>query len=210
MPPIARNLVDTDAVAAVTTMDFVMDQFTAVALDSPLPVKDWSHADIGNVGVSGEASFLDGRQIQRRSHRGQRTSGKTPMRFISASTRARTATAGIDRARPPPCNTPTRGRRPASCSAKTIPPARNTSCSHSQARAARCCNHDHGQMPERSPPMARRQPPQWLKTVAHRQYFPTLHFRKRHELDFPPAASQIRWAKTFSPAWRSPRTTTPC
>lgn len=54
MPPLARNLVDDKAVA-------VIGRWIATQRARPptLP-KGWSSADIGNVGVSGEADFLNG------------------------------------------------------------------------------------------------------------------------------------------------------
>jgi uncharacterized repeat protein (TIGR03806 family) len=55
MPPIARNLVDQNAVAVIGK--WISTLHTAAA---NLP-KDWSSADIGNVGISGDASFLNGR-----------------------------------------------------------------------------------------------------------------------------------------------------
>ncbi len=55
MPPLARNLVDTNAVAVIGK--WISSRRNAVA---SLP-RGWSDADIGNVGVSGEASFLNGR-----------------------------------------------------------------------------------------------------------------------------------------------------
>jgi regulation of enolase protein 1 (concanavalin A-like superfamily)/mono/diheme cytochrome c family protein len=55
MPPLARNLVDTNATSAIGKWISSLHATTA-----PLP-KGWSNADIGNVGVSGEASFLNGR-----------------------------------------------------------------------------------------------------------------------------------------------------
>ena len=55
MPPLARNLVDTNAVAVMGK--WIMSLH---ARPPELP-KGWSSADIGNVGVSGEADFLNGR-----------------------------------------------------------------------------------------------------------------------------------------------------
>jgi uncharacterized repeat protein (TIGR03806 family) len=54
MPPVARNLVDTNAVAIIG--QWVSSLPAAVAA---LP-KGWSDTDIGNVGVSGGANFLNG------------------------------------------------------------------------------------------------------------------------------------------------------
>ncbi|HEY5043758.1 MAG TPA: PQQ-dependent sugar dehydrogenase [Verrucomicrobiae bacterium] len=55
MPPIARNLVDDKAVAIIGKW---ISSLPAAA--APLP-KGWSSVDIGHVGVSGDASFLNGR-----------------------------------------------------------------------------------------------------------------------------------------------------
>jgi regulation of enolase protein 1 (concanavalin A-like superfamily) len=54
MPPLARNLVDDKAVAVIGRWISSLPATTA-----PLP-KGWSSTDIGNVGVSGNASFLNG------------------------------------------------------------------------------------------------------------------------------------------------------
>jgi uncharacterized repeat protein (TIGR03806 family) len=54
MPPLARNLVDTNAVAVIGK--WIMTQ----RAKPPVLPKGWSSADIGNVGVSGEADFLNG------------------------------------------------------------------------------------------------------------------------------------------------------
>ncbi|HUC85478.1 MAG TPA: PQQ-dependent sugar dehydrogenase [Candidatus Acidoferrales bacterium] len=55
MPPLARNVVDTNAVAAVG--QWIM------SLHVPVPQlpAGWSSRDVGNVGLSGEADFLNGR-----------------------------------------------------------------------------------------------------------------------------------------------------
>jgi uncharacterized repeat protein (TIGR03806 family) len=55
MPPLARNLVDTNAVAAVGKW------ILALRVRAPALPKGWRSADIGDVGVSGAASFLNGR-----------------------------------------------------------------------------------------------------------------------------------------------------
>jgi hypothetical protein len=55
MPPVARNLVDTNAVAVVGQW------ITALRARPPELPRGWSSLDIGNVGVSGEADFLNGR-----------------------------------------------------------------------------------------------------------------------------------------------------
>jgi uncharacterized repeat protein (TIGR03806 family) len=55
MPPIARNLVDDKAVATVGKW------ISTLHAHPPELPKGWSSVDIGNVGVSGEASFLNGR-----------------------------------------------------------------------------------------------------------------------------------------------------
>jgi uncharacterized repeat protein (TIGR03806 family) len=55
MPPIARNLVDAKAVAVIGKWISALP-----AANAPLP-KGWSSADIGSVGVPGDASFLDER-----------------------------------------------------------------------------------------------------------------------------------------------------
>jgi uncharacterized repeat protein (TIGR03806 family) len=55
MPPIARNLVDTQAVAVVGQWILALH-----ARPPELP-KGWSSRDIGGVGVSGEADYLNGR-----------------------------------------------------------------------------------------------------------------------------------------------------
>jgi uncharacterized repeat protein (TIGR03806 family) len=54
MPPLARNLVDDKAVAVIA--QWISSLRTATA---KLP-KNWTDADIGNVGASGEASYLNG------------------------------------------------------------------------------------------------------------------------------------------------------
>jgi uncharacterized repeat protein (TIGR03806 family) len=54
MPPLARNLVDTNAVAVIGKWILSLH-----ARPPELP-RDWSSTDIGNVGVSGEASYLNG------------------------------------------------------------------------------------------------------------------------------------------------------
>ena len=54
MPPIARNLVDDKAVAIIAQWISSLRTTTA-----KLP-KNWTDADIGNVGASGEASYLNG------------------------------------------------------------------------------------------------------------------------------------------------------
>jgi len=54
MPPIARNLVDAKAVAIIAQWISSLRTTTA-----KLP-KNWTDADIGNVGASGEASYLNG------------------------------------------------------------------------------------------------------------------------------------------------------
>ena len=55
MPPIARNLVDQNAVAVIGKW---ISTLHAAAANLP---KGWTSADIGNVGVAGDASFLNGR-----------------------------------------------------------------------------------------------------------------------------------------------------
>jgi uncharacterized repeat protein (TIGR03806 family) len=54
MPPLARNLVDEKSVAVIA--QWISSLRTATA---KLP-KNWTDADIGNVGASGEASYLNG------------------------------------------------------------------------------------------------------------------------------------------------------
>ncbi len=54
MPPLARNLVDDKAVAVIAQWIASLRTTTA-----KLP-KNWTDADIGNVGASGEASYLNG------------------------------------------------------------------------------------------------------------------------------------------------------
>jgi uncharacterized repeat protein (TIGR03806 family) len=55
MPPLARNLVDTNAVA-------VLGQWISrLPVTAALLPRGWNSADLGEVGVSGEASFLNGR-----------------------------------------------------------------------------------------------------------------------------------------------------
>ncbi len=54
MPPLARNLVDASAVAVIGKW---ISQLPITAAILP---HGWTSADIGNVGVSGEASFLNG------------------------------------------------------------------------------------------------------------------------------------------------------
>jgi uncharacterized repeat protein (TIGR03806 family) len=54
MPPLARNLVDDKAVSVIA--QWISSLRTAAA---KLP-KNWTDADIGNVGASGEASYLNG------------------------------------------------------------------------------------------------------------------------------------------------------
>ncbi|HEY2328985.1 MAG TPA: PQQ-dependent sugar dehydrogenase, partial [Verrucomicrobiae bacterium] len=54
MPPLARNLVDTNAVAVIAKWISTLHATTVT-----LP-KGWNDADIGNVGVGGEANFLNG------------------------------------------------------------------------------------------------------------------------------------------------------
>ena len=55
MPPLARNLVDDKAAAVIGKW---ISTLRTTAANLP---KSWSSTDIGNVGVSGEASFLNGR-----------------------------------------------------------------------------------------------------------------------------------------------------
>ncbi len=55
MPPLARNVVDSNAVATISSWIRSLP-----ALKSSLPA-NWGHADIGDVGKKGDASFLDGR-----------------------------------------------------------------------------------------------------------------------------------------------------
>ncbi len=54
MPPLARNLVDSNAVAVIGK--WIM----SLHARPPVLPKGWSSTDIGNVGVSGEADFLNG------------------------------------------------------------------------------------------------------------------------------------------------------
>lgn len=54
MPPLAKNVVDTNAVAVIGKW---ISSLHAATLTLP---KGWSDADIGNVGVSGAANFLNG------------------------------------------------------------------------------------------------------------------------------------------------------
>ncbi len=54
MPPLAKNVVDTKAVAVVAAWINSLN-FTAASLPA-----NWSHADIGKVGFPGDASFLNG------------------------------------------------------------------------------------------------------------------------------------------------------
>ena len=54
MPPLARNLVDDRAVAVIGR--WIPSLYDAV----PSLPKGWTDADVGNVGVSGDASFLNG------------------------------------------------------------------------------------------------------------------------------------------------------
>jgi uncharacterized repeat protein (TIGR03806 family) len=54
MPPLARNLVDDKAVSVLAQW---IRSLRAVAATLP---KNWADADIGNVGVAGEASYLNG------------------------------------------------------------------------------------------------------------------------------------------------------
>ncbi len=53
MPPLARNLVDEKAVAIIGKW------ITSLHVDTPTLPKGWSHDDVGNVGVEGDASFLN-------------------------------------------------------------------------------------------------------------------------------------------------------
>ena len=55
MPPLARNLVDDKAAAVIGKW---ISTLRTTAANLP---KSWNSTDIGNVGVSGEASFLNGR-----------------------------------------------------------------------------------------------------------------------------------------------------
>jgi regulation of enolase protein 1 (concanavalin A-like superfamily) len=55
MPPIAKNVVDANAVAAIS--QWIM---SLPIRSAPLPA-GWTDRDVGDVGVSGEASFLNGR-----------------------------------------------------------------------------------------------------------------------------------------------------
>jgi len=54
MPPLGKNVVDEKAVAVIGGW------ITTLRAKLPTLPKGWSSADIGNVGVSGEADFLDG------------------------------------------------------------------------------------------------------------------------------------------------------
>ncbi len=53
MPPLARNLVDEKAVAIIGKW------ITSLHVDTPTLPKGWTHDDVGNVGVEGDASFLN-------------------------------------------------------------------------------------------------------------------------------------------------------
>ncbi|MGA9779061.1 MAG: PQQ-dependent sugar dehydrogenase [Verrucomicrobiia bacterium] len=55
MPPLARNVTDTNAVAVLAAW---IHSLSRVAPSLPL---GWTHADVGAVGVAGDASFLNGR-----------------------------------------------------------------------------------------------------------------------------------------------------
>jgi uncharacterized repeat protein (TIGR03806 family) len=55
MPPLARNVVDTEA---TTAMRDWINSFTASGLPAP-----WQHQDIGAVGLAGDASFINGSGI---------------------------------------------------------------------------------------------------------------------------------------------------
>ncbi len=54
MPPLAKNVVDAKAVAVIADWIYSLPQHA-----STLP-KNWAHTDIGNVGSTGDASFLNG------------------------------------------------------------------------------------------------------------------------------------------------------
>ena len=54
MPPLAKNVVDTKAVTVVA--DWIK---SLPAISATLP-ENWLHADIGDVGLAGDASYLDG------------------------------------------------------------------------------------------------------------------------------------------------------
>ena len=54
MPPLGKNVVDDKAVAVIGKW------ITTLHANAPTLPKGWSDADIGNVGVSGEASYLNG------------------------------------------------------------------------------------------------------------------------------------------------------
>jgi uncharacterized repeat protein (TIGR03806 family) len=55
MPPLARNVNDTNAISTIARW---IESLPAISASLP---KNWSHADIGNVGLPGDASYLDGR-----------------------------------------------------------------------------------------------------------------------------------------------------
>ena len=55
MPPLAKNVVDQKAVSTVAEW---INSLSSVAPSLP---PDWTHADIGSVGMAGDASFLNGR-----------------------------------------------------------------------------------------------------------------------------------------------------
>ncbi len=55
MPPLARNLVDQKAVAVIA------DWINSLSPVAPSLPPGWTHADIGNIGLAGDASFLNGR-----------------------------------------------------------------------------------------------------------------------------------------------------
>jgi uncharacterized repeat protein (TIGR03806 family) len=55
MPPLAKNVVDQKAVSTIA------EWINSLSPVAPLLPPDWKHADIGNVGMAGDASFLNGR-----------------------------------------------------------------------------------------------------------------------------------------------------
>src|SRR5208282_1062010 len=55
MPPLAKNVVDQKAVSTIA------EWINSLSPIAPTLPPDWEHADIGSVGVAGDASFLNGR-----------------------------------------------------------------------------------------------------------------------------------------------------
>ena len=55
MPPLARNVTDTNAVAVLAAW---INSLSRIAPSLP---PGWKHADVGNVGVAGDAGYADGR-----------------------------------------------------------------------------------------------------------------------------------------------------